>query len=385
MPRLLLAARAVAEQVGERQRRAQVGLAAAVLGRVVVALEHPGLVGAHPRDHLRVGQVLALHDDVDLARHAGRLLQRVEVAHAAQVLRHQLAQVGVDAGLRVEREPGQREHEPDQQHALRPLERAAQRRPRAPARRAAAAARAGATRAAPSSSSELAPRRAPSAPSCPPPPRRRAVERASAAVPALSARQNASTMPTTSSSAEAAHHRHRRQQQHEEADARGQRRGGDRRHRDARGAQRVAALLLHPRLVLDRVVDPSPSSTGSTAIEAIVSDAPSSDISPNVIATAASATASGSSRSRLRNTSASTSAITRSATTSSRSSESDARRPGPRPDRRAGRPCSAPFLSCHSFIATAARTSSIARRRWASLRSGLSRTWMTAAFSFGNR
>jgi hypothetical protein len=127
---------------------------------------------------------------------AGRLLQRVEIAHAAQVLRHQLAQVGVDLRLRVEREPGQREHEPDQQHALRPLERAAQR---------------GLARAAaePPQRREQAPhapaqlvdelgRPARRGAERPPPPRRRAAA-ASAAVPALSARKNAIAMPTTSS------------------------------------------------------------------------------------------------------------------------------------------------------------------------------------------
>ena len=253
MPACVLAALGRLEQVGERQRRAQVGLAAAVLGRVVVALEHAGLVVAHPRDHLRVGQVLALHDDVDLARHAGRLLQRVEVAHAAQILRHQLAQVGVDAGLRVEREPGQREHEPDQQHALRPLERAAQR---------------GLARAAaePPQRREQAPharaqlvdelgrpaRRGAEPPAAPAPPRGRRQRRGARAEGEEERDRDAHHQQH----AEAAHHRHRRQQQHEEADARGQRRGGDRRHRDARGAQRVAVLLLHPRLVLDRVVDP---------------------------------------------------------------------------------------------------------------------------------
>ena len=56
---------------------------------------------------------------------------------------------------------------------------------------------------------------------------------------------------------------------------------------------------------------------GSTAIEAIVSEPPNSDVAPNVIPTAASAIASGSSRSRLRNTSSSVIAITASAAPSS--------------------------------------------------------------------
>ncbi len=105
-----------------------------------------------------------------------------------------------------------------------------------------------------------------------------------------------------------------------------------------------------------------------------------------MIATAASATASGSSRSRLRNTSASTIAITSSAATSSRSSESVSA--AARSSTTTGAPVTTyepPFVSCHSFIATAPRTDSIARRRSASLRSGLSRTWMTAAFGLGNR
>jgi hypothetical protein len=56
--------------------------------------------------------------------------------------------------------------------------------------------------------------------------------------------------------------------------------------------------------------------TGRTAIVAIVSDAPTSASSPNVIPVAARATASGSSRIRTRNTAASTSAITSRAPTS---------------------------------------------------------------------
>ena len=54
-------------------------------------------------------------------------------------------------------------------------------------------------------------------------------------------------------------------------------------------------------------------STGSTAIEAMVSDAPTRETAPKVIPAAASAIASGSSRRRRRKTISSTTAITSSA------------------------------------------------------------------------
>jgi hypothetical protein len=56
---------------------------------------------------------------------------------------------------------------------------------------------------------------------------------------------------------------------------------------------------------------------GSTAIDAIVSDAPTSDTSPNVIPAAASAIASGNNRGRFRNTSSNTTPITKIAAASS--------------------------------------------------------------------
>jgi hypothetical protein len=44
--------------------------------------QHALLVARHPRHHGRVGEVAPLHHDVDLARHAGRPLQRGEVRTA---------------------------------------------------------------------------------------------------------------------------------------------------------------------------------------------------------------------------------------------------------------------------------------------------------------
>ena len=141
-------------------------------------------------------------------------------------------------------------------------------------------------------------------------------------MPAVSASSSANTMPRHQQRAEPAHHRHRRELQDQEPDRGGERGGGDRRRGQARGAHRVPLLLRLAPGTGSRSRRQGPSSTGSTAIEAIVSGAPTTRIAPNVTATAASATASGTRRRRLRNTSTSTSAITTSATTSSRSTES---------------------------------------------------------------
>ena len=68
----LLAARA--EEVRQRQRRAQLGrvapLRAALAGAVAVLAQHLLLEARHPGDHLRVGDVVGAHGHVDLAGHA---------------------------------------------------------------------------------------------------------------------------------------------------------------------------------------------------------------------------------------------------------------------------------------------------------------------------
>ena len=94
-------------------------LLAAALGRVAVALEHRRLVVAHPLHDRRLGEVVALHDDVDLPRDAGRLLQRLEVLHGRQVLRHEPLDVRHDLGARVDRPADRRDGQPDRQHAAR--------------------------------------------------------------------------------------------------------------------------------------------------------------------------------------------------------------------------------------------------------------------------
>ena len=209
-------------------------LPASVLGRVAVALEQPGLVVAHPLHDGGIGEVGALDHDVDLPRHAGRALQRVEVARAAQVLRHELAQVGADLRLRVDREPGQRDHEPDQQHPPRALERAAQHRlrhaPDEPPQRSRHAAHA---RAEVVDQLRRAARRARQRARAPAPPRR-AHERRGAGAEREEERDRDAGHEQH---AEPAHHRHRREQQHEEADRRREPGRGDRRHRHARRAR----------------------------------------------------------------------------------------------------------------------------------------------------
>ena len=126
-------------------------------------------------------------------------------------------------------------------------------------------------------------------------------------------------------------------------------------------------------------------STGSTPIEAMVSDAPTSDIPPNVIATAASATASGSSRSRARKTIPSVSAITTSAATSSVTI--DRVIDELRSLTTTGAPVTTyvplPFGSFHWGIATARLTWRIASARWESERPARRRTWMSELFLLG--
>ncbi len=120
-------------------------------------------------------------------------------------------------------------------------------------------------------------------------------------------------------------------------------------------------------------------STGRTAIEAIVSDAPTTDSAPNVIAAAASASASGRSRGRLRKTSRSIAAMTSSATASSVRIE----RPidADRSDTTTGAPVTvyvAPLRGLNCVMRTAARTSAIASVRCASLSPDFRRTCTSA-------
>ena len=118
--------------------------AAAVAGRVALVAQHPLLVAAHPGHDRGVGDVAALDDDVDLAGHAGRALERAEVAHGRQVLRHERGQVRLDLGLRVGDPAHRGQHEPGGEHAPRAPDARGEhappeRRPAAPRRRAASA------------------------------------------------------------------------------------------------------------------------------------------------------------------------------------------------------------------------------------------------------
>ena len=234
-----------AEEVGQRQRRAQVGAAAAALGRVAVALEHAGLVVAHPLHDRRVGEVVAFDHDVDLARHAGRLLERLEVLHGGQVLRDEPVDVGHHLGPAVEPPADDRERRPTAEHAARPPQRAAHGRV---AGAAARARRAGApSRRAAASVSSPAPRSERASP----PSRGRSD---SAAVPAVSASAKAIAMPATSSApnprtigtGESSSTRKPTPVASAAVAITGT---------ATRAARSGAALLLHARLVLDRVVD----------------------------------------------------------------------------------------------------------------------------------
>jgi hypothetical protein len=120
-------------------------------------------------------------------------------------------------------------------------------------------------------------------------------------------------------------------------------------------------------------------STGRTAIDAIVSDAPTSDSPPNVSAAAATAIASGSSRSRLRKTSASVAAMTSSAANSR--AIIDPVIEDVRSETTTGAPVTvyvAPLRGFQAGIATAARMSRIASVRAASPRPARRRTWTSA-------
>ena len=185
-------AESVAEEVGERERRAQLGLAAAALGRVAEALSTPA-GSAHPVDDGRVGDAPALDHDVDLAADAGRPLQRLEVAHArpGPAARAARGRTRPRSGCRA---PSRRR-------------RARARRPaRAPGRRSGAAHAAPPARpAGPGAAGDAQrprarPRRARQRRAAGAPSRAvRAARSAGAAAPAVSASARASAMPATSS------------------------------------------------------------------------------------------------------------------------------------------------------------------------------------------
>ena len=64
-------------------------------------------------------------DHVDLARHAGRPLELLEVLHGGEVLRDEPLEVGHHLGARVQAPAGHRDHEADGEHAARPPQGAA--------------------------------------------------------------------------------------------------------------------------------------------------------------------------------------------------------------------------------------------------------------------
>ena len=183
------------EEVGQREGRAQLGLAAAALVGVAEALEHRRLVARHPLHDGGIGDARPRDDDVDLAADVGRALQRLQVVDRP-VLGHELGQVGLHARLRLEAPAGDGDHERDEHDAARVRGRQAQRA--APDRGAAPAHRerravgdeqlAGA-----------APRRRQRPAAAGGRARRRAAA-ASAATPSVSAQPSASAMPATSSS-----------------------------------------------------------------------------------------------------------------------------------------------------------------------------------------
>ncbi len=263
---------AAAEEVGQRERRAQLGLAAAALVAVAEALEQPVLVARHPPHDGRVGELVARDHDVDLAADAGRLLQGLEVGQRAVAAARA-------AGGRTRRgccvssaQPSAATTSP--RARTRPGCAAAARtapRPAAPARaqrprravardEVAGAAQRGAgevARAADGGRERTEPR--------PAAPRRRGRARLGRGQHRDPERQRAHERDRDAGheqQAEAADHRHRRQREHEEA--RGRRGRGRRDRRRAarrrpvdRLGDRLARprLLLHPRLQLDRVVD----------------------------------------------------------------------------------------------------------------------------------
>ena len=140
------AACGTSEQVGERQRRAQLGrvhlLQAGVACLEAVRLEHARLQVGHPADRGGRGH-RAVHGHVDLAGHAGRVLQLVHVAQRLEVLRHELAHVRLDGGLRVGHPADHRDRQPIASTRAAATAYASDRRPRARAHVASSARPAG--------------------------------------------------------------------------------------------------------------------------------------------------------------------------------------------------------------------------------------------------
>jgi hypothetical protein len=190
----------VAEQVRQRDHRAQVGLAAAAPLAVAGPAQHAPLEVRHPGDDLGPGDVVGADEHVDLAGHAARALQLLQ-AGDGPVARHELHEVGLHARAGVQRPAGGREHGRDGQHPARVAHRGAQ-RPAAAAR----GQRARAPPATPSTTSSRAPRPA-AARSAPASRtaggrdrvRRRRRAGACAATPSVSAQASATTIPATSS------------------------------------------------------------------------------------------------------------------------------------------------------------------------------------------
>ena len=118
-----LVGNAGAEEVGQRQRRAELRrvlrLGAAGAGAVAVGLQHLLLEVGHPAKRRRGGEVVASHGHVDLARHAGHALEVVHVLQRRQVLRHEVAHVRDHLGLGVGGPAEHREGQAHREHLLR--------------------------------------------------------------------------------------------------------------------------------------------------------------------------------------------------------------------------------------------------------------------------
>ena len=120
-----------AEQVGERERGAELGrilpLLAGVALLVPVRCEDPPLEVRHPGDHLRPREIAAVDQHVDLPRHPRLLLERVDVAQGGHVLRHELAHVRSDVRLGVRRPAQDGERQARDQDVARALDREVER------------------------------------------------------------------------------------------------------------------------------------------------------------------------------------------------------------------------------------------------------------------
>ena len=267
-----------AEQVRQRQRRAQLAARAPLLRVVPVPRQQLLLVRAHPRDHLRVGQILGLDEHVDLARDARVALQRVEVAHRGEVLRDEPRKVGDDRDPRVQRPPADRERAGDDEHAPGVA------REQPAMVRSSCGAR---TRRVVPSKRSPAPRNARA--TGPPEARRRAAS-VSTAVPAVRATASDTPTPTTSSAPK----------------PRTIGTGESSRTRKptavASAAVAIAPTARRSRLVLDAVVDRQAHQHRQDRDRGHRQrQARAAASAPKTIATAHSASPSGSSRSRARN------------------------------------------------------------------------------------